>query len=62
MSWRCEWERSRGRVEDAGVEHEVGIELEIVDRETEARLAATGCTPLIDPRAEGVILFDNLSL
>ncbi|MBN8935315.1 MAG: Ppx/GppA family phosphatase [Rhizobiales bacterium] len=40
------------------VRNEVGIELEIVDRETEARLAATGCTPLIDPRAEGVILFD----
>ena len=35
-----------------------GIELEIVDRETEARLAATGCTPLIDPQAAGVILFD----
>ena len=29
---------------------EVGLELEIVDRETEARLAATGCTPLLDPR------------
>src|SRR5436190_4115229 len=37
---------------------EVGIELEIVDRETEALLAATGCTPLVDPGAEGVILFD----
>jgi len=36
----------------------VGIELEIVDRETEAGLAATGCTPLIDPQAKGVILFD----
>jgi exopolyphosphatase/guanosine-5'-triphosphate,3'-diphosphate pyrophosphatase len=32
--------------------------LEIVDRETEARLAATGCTPLVDPSADGVILFD----
>ena len=38
--------------------NEVGLELEIVDRETEARLAATGCTPLIDPDADGVILFD----
>ena len=28
------------------------------DRETEARLAATGCTPLIDPQADGAILFD----
>jgi exopolyphosphatase/guanosine-5'-triphosphate,3'-diphosphate pyrophosphatase len=40
------------------VKNEVGIDLEIVDRETEARLAATGCTPLVDPAAEGVILFD----
>jgi exopolyphosphatase/guanosine-5'-triphosphate,3'-diphosphate pyrophosphatase len=37
---------------------EVGLELEIVDRETEAELAATGCTPLMDPDAEAVILFD----
>ena len=36
----------------------VGLDLEIIDRETEARLAATGCTPLVDPEAEGVILFD----
>lgn len=36
----------------------VGIELEIVDRKTEADLAATGCTPLIDPQARGVLLFD----
>jgi exopolyphosphatase / guanosine-5'-triphosphate,3'-diphosphate pyrophosphatase len=42
----------------ARIRAEVGIELEIVDRETEARLAATGCTPLVDPQAEGVILFD----
>jgi exopolyphosphatase/guanosine-5'-triphosphate,3'-diphosphate pyrophosphatase len=40
------------------VRDEVGIALEVVDRETEARLAATGCTPLIDPQASGVILFD----
>jgi exopolyphosphatase/guanosine-5'-triphosphate,3'-diphosphate pyrophosphatase len=40
------------------IRSDVGIELEIVDRETEARLAATGCTPLIDPAASGVILFD----
>jgi exopolyphosphatase/guanosine-5'-triphosphate,3'-diphosphate pyrophosphatase len=42
----------------ARVRAEAGIELEIVDRETEARLAATGCTPLIDPLGKGVILFD----
>jgi exopolyphosphatase/guanosine-5'-triphosphate,3'-diphosphate pyrophosphatase len=37
---------------------EVGLDLEIIDRKTEASLAATGCTPLIDPEADGVILFD----
>ena len=40
------------------VKREVGLELEIVDRETEAALAAIGCTPLMDPQSEGVILFD----
>src|SRR5262249_9438761 len=40
------------------VRKEVGIALEVVDRETEAMLAATGCTPLVDPDAEGAILFD----
>jgi len=40
------------------IRDEVGIDLEIVDRKTEADLAATGCTPLIDPRARGVLLFD----
>ena len=42
----------------ARVQREVGLDLEIVDRETEAQLAAMGCTPLMDPDAEGVILFD----
>jgi exopolyphosphatase/guanosine-5'-triphosphate,3'-diphosphate pyrophosphatase len=40
------------------IAEEVGLELEIIDRETEASLAASGCTPLLDPHAEGVILFD----
>jgi exopolyphosphatase/guanosine-5'-triphosphate,3'-diphosphate pyrophosphatase len=40
------------------VSDSVGIDLEIVDRGTEARLAATGCTPLLDPHADGAILFD----
>jgi exopolyphosphatase / guanosine-5'-triphosphate,3'-diphosphate pyrophosphatase len=40
------------------VQREVGLDLEIVDRETEAELAAIGCTPLMDPEADGVILFD----
>src|SRR5260221_7023685 len=42
----------------ARIATEVGLELEVIDRETEAELAAAGCTPLIDPQAEGVILFD----
>lgn len=36
----------------------IGLELEIVDRETEAHLAATGCAPLADDAAESVLLFD----
>lgn len=40
------------------VADEVGLELEVVDRETEAMLAATGCAPLVAREAEGVILFD----
>jgi exopolyphosphatase/guanosine-5'-triphosphate,3'-diphosphate pyrophosphatase len=40
------------------IREQVGIELEIVDRETEADLAATGCTSLMDPTARGVLLFD----
>ena len=42
----------------ARVAEELGLELEVIDRETEACLAATGCTPLIDPQANGVVLFD----
>jgi exopolyphosphatase/guanosine-5'-triphosphate,3'-diphosphate pyrophosphatase len=37
---------------------QTGLQLEIVDRETEARLAATGCAALADGRAAGVVLFD----
>jgi exopolyphosphatase/guanosine-5'-triphosphate,3'-diphosphate pyrophosphatase len=42
----------------ARVKEEVGLSLEIVDRETEAQLAAYGCAPLLDPGARGAILFD----
>ena len=42
----------------ARVTEELGIVLEVIDRETEATLAATGCTPLMDPQADGVVLFD----
>ncbi len=37
---------------------ETGIELEVIDRETEAALAVIGCSPLLDPRGRGAILFD----
>ena len=37
---------------------ETGLALEIVTRETEARLAVAGCASLVDPTARGVILFD----
>jgi len=40
------------------VERESGLQLEIIDRETEARLAAQGCAPLADPNARSVLLFD----
>ncbi|BCJ90822.1 exopolyphosphatase [Terrihabitans soli] len=37
---------------------ETGLQLEIIDRQSEARLAALGCAPLADPNADGVLLFD----
>jgi exopolyphosphatase / guanosine-5'-triphosphate,3'-diphosphate pyrophosphatase len=40
------------------VDRELGIRLEVIDRETEAMLAVTGCLPLLDPQAAGVVLFD----
>lgn len=42
----------------ARVREETGLELEIVDRETEAHLAAEGCGSLMDHRADGAVLFD----
>lgn len=42
----------------ARVREEVGLDLEIVDRRTEAELAVTGCADLIDPEAEGALTFD----
>jgi exopolyphosphatase/guanosine-5'-triphosphate,3'-diphosphate pyrophosphatase len=40
------------------VAKETGIELEVIDRETEATLAVIGCSPLLDPKGRGAILFD----
>src|SRR5579862_5258272 len=41
-------ERFRNRVAT-----ETGIELEVIDRETEAALAVIGCSPLVDHRGRG---------
>jgi len=40
------------------VKEEVGLELEIVDRRTEAELAVTGCADLIDADTAGALIFD----
>jgi exopolyphosphatase / guanosine-5'-triphosphate,3'-diphosphate pyrophosphatase len=42
----------------ARVHDELGLELEVVDRQTEAYLAVTGCAALADPYAQSVIVFD----
>lgn len=42
----------------ARVEERTGLRLEVVDRRTEAGLAATGCAPLVDPTCDGAVLFD----
>jgi exopolyphosphatase/guanosine-5'-triphosphate,3'-diphosphate pyrophosphatase len=55
-------EACRGAVNGAAflerVKRETGLELEIVNRETEAKLAANSCAPLLDRDAAGAILFD----
>ncbi|WP_439527622.1 Ppx/GppA phosphatase family protein [Pannonibacter sp.] len=52
--------RAAGNGEEfiARVQRETGLALEIVNRETEARLAVAGCATLVDREAEGVLLFD----
>jgi exopolyphosphatase/guanosine-5'-triphosphate,3'-diphosphate pyrophosphatase len=40
------------------VHEETGLSLEIVDRETEARLAVSGCSSLVEHGTSGVVLFD----
>lgn len=42
----------------ARVEHETGLSLEIIGRETEARLAVSGCASLIDKQSDYVLIFD----
>lgn len=40
------------------VTRETGLELEIISRETEARLAVSGCSSLVGREARSVVLFD----
>lgn len=40
------------------VKAETGLDLEIVNRETEARLAVSGCGPLVERHTKAVVLFD----
>lgn len=40
------------------VTRETGLTLEIIDRETEARLAVSGCSSLVGREARSVVLFD----
>lgn len=49
---------SNGRDFLRRVEGEVGLTLEVLDRETEASLAVSGCASLIDYRADYVLVFD----
>ena len=49
---------SNGEEFIARVAADVGLQLEIIDRETEANLAASGAAPLIDAAAESAIIFD----
>jgi exopolyphosphatase/guanosine-5'-triphosphate,3'-diphosphate pyrophosphatase len=40
------------------VKSEIGLDLEIIDRRTEAELAVTGCADLIEGAAAGALMFD----
>lgn len=42
----------------ARVREEVGLDIEILTPEAEAKLAVSGCASLIDPRADFVLVFD----
>ncbi len=42
----------------ARVSEETGLDLEIIDRETEARLAVSGCGSLVERETDAVVLFD----
>jgi len=55
-------EACRRAVNGAGfvrrVAREVGLQMEIISAEEEARLAVAGCAPLVDPAAEHLLVFD----
>lgn len=40
------------------VAREAGLDLEVIDRRTEARLAVSGCDSLVEGDTDGVVLFD----
>ncbi len=42
----------------ARIKTELGLDLEIVDRQTEAELAVTGCADLIEAESAGALMFD----
>jgi len=42
----------------ARIHTEIGLDLEVVDRQTEAQLAVTGCADLVEPGVAGAIIFD----
>ena len=49
---------SNGEAFIARVKSELGLDLEIVDRQTEASLAVTGCADLIEEESAGALMFD----
>jgi exopolyphosphatase/guanosine-5'-triphosphate,3'-diphosphate pyrophosphatase len=49
---------SNGEAFIARVKSELGLDLEIVDRQTEASLAVTGCADLIEEASDGALMFD----
>lgn len=49
---------SNGEMFIQQVKARTGLDLEVVDRKTEARLAADGCGGLVDHKADGAVLFD----
>ena len=40
------------------VKDDIGLKLEVIDQETEARLAVSGCASLLDRKSDGAVVFD----